>query len=69
MYVVFPGLGKLESRCFILGQPGSCRVFLRRGVTCLSVTGVSCRECLPRVLGQWDVGLPDQLLTVRAHFG
>lgn len=48
----------------ILGAPGSQRVFLRRGVTCLSMVGIFCRECLPRVLGEWDVGFTDQLLTV-----
>lgn len=63
-HVIFPGLERLTSMDLILGAPGSQRVFLRRGVTCLSMVGIFCRECLPRVLGEWDVGFTDQLLTV-----
>lgn len=59
--VEFPGLERLRSMDLNLWAPGSQGVFLRRGVTCLLVF---CRECLPRVLGQWDMGFTDQLLTV-----
>lgn len=44
--------------------PGSQGVLLRKGVTCLLVVGIFCRECLSRVLGEWDMGFTDQLLTV-----
>lgn len=64
MCVVFPGLERLRSMNLTLWAPGSQGVFLRRGVTCLLVVGIFCRECLPRVLGEWDVGFTDQLLTV-----
>ena len=64
MCVVFPGPERLRSMNLVLWAPGSQRVIWRRGVTCLMVLGLFCRECLPGVLGEWDVGFTDQLLTV-----
>lgn len=68
--VVLPDLGKPRSMGLTpRGAGQGAGVISSWGATCLLVAAIFCRKRLPRVLGERHVGLPDQLLAVRAHSG